>query len=195
MTDCGCDQLPCVPQRVEGERLLIRPTTRADLPHLQRWWNNPAIMDPAGNLDGMQYDERDMGTWFARHVAGKKVARHFMICLRDAAQTPIGEFYIDCDDRPGAVSFALLIGEIDLWNRGYGREAVTAYAEAVFAGGVCSALRIDVRRTNTRALRWCESVGFEVEQVWANGRAVTMILTQPAYEARYGPVKAAIEQQ
>ena len=190
MTDCASSKLPCIPQYVEGERLLIRPTTRADLPYLQRWWNDPAVMDPAGYVDGMQYDERDMEAWFARYVEGKKVARHFMICLRNAAQTPIGEFYIDCDDRPGGVSFGLQIGEVDLWNQGYGRDAVTAYAQALFAGGICNAMRIEVRRSNTRALRWCEAVGFEVEHVWANGRLVTMILTQAAYEARYGKVHA-----
>ena len=58
MTDCASSKLPCIPQYVEGERLLIRPTTRADLPYLQRWWNDPAVMDPAGYVDGMQCDER-----------------------------------------------------------------------------------------------------------------------------------------
>lgn len=189
MTDCGSDEVPCIPQRVESERLLIRPTTRADLPYLQRWWNNPAVMDPTGNLDGMQYDERDMDAWYARHIAGRHVAHHFMICLRTGAQQPIGEFYIDCDDRPGSVSFGLVIGEIDLWNKGYGREAVTSYARAVFAGDVCSALRTEIRRSNKHAIQWCSSIGFEIEHVWANGRAVTMILTRSAFEERYGQVR------
>lgn len=189
MTDCGSDEVPCIPQRVESERVLIRPTTRADLPYLQRWWNNPAVMDPTGNLDGMQYDERDMDAWYARHIAGRHVAHHFMICLRTGAQQPIGEFYIDCDDRPGSVSFGLVIGEIDLWNKGYGREAVTSYARAVFAGDVCSALRTEIRRSNKHAIQWCSSIGFEIEHVWANGRAVTMILTRSAFEERYGQVR------
>jgi len=190
MTNCGSDEVPCIPQRVESERLLIRPTTRADLPYLQRWWNNPAVMDPAGNLDGMQYDEHDMNAWYARHVAGKQVTHHFMICLRSGTQQPIGEFYVDCDDRPGAVSFGVVIGEISLWNKGYGREAVTSYARAVFAGNACNALRTEIRRSNTRAIHWCRSIGFEIEHVWANGRAVTMILTRTAFEERYGPVQA-----
>ncbi len=188
MTDCGGHALPDLPQRVEGERLLIRPTTRADLPYLQRWWNNPAVMGPVGNVDGMQYDERDMQAWYERHVQGKPVATHFMICLRSGTQPPIGEFYIACDDRPGSISVSLLIGEVELWNKGYGREAVLTYARALFATGTCNALRMDVRRSNTRALGWCESIGFEVEHEWANGRALTLILTRSAFEGRYGPV-------
>lgn len=186
-TETGVFAVPGLPQHVESERLLIRPTTRADLPYLQKWWNNPAVSDPAGDLDGMQYDERDMIEWYARHATDKGEAHHFMICLRSGAQPPVGEFYIACDDRPGAVTFALLIGQIDLWNQGYGREAALTYARALFATACCNALRIDVRRSNTRALRWCASIGFEVEQVWANGRSLTLILTQGAFEEQYGP--------
>ncbi|HMM28113.1 MAG: GNAT family N-acetyltransferase [Chloroflexota bacterium] len=186
----GAFAAPCVPQHVESERLVIRPTTRADLPSLQRWWNNPAVSDPAGELDGMQYDERDMVDWYARHVAGRGEAHHFMICLRDATQQPIGEFYIACDDCSGAASFGLVIGEINLWNQGYGREAALAYARALFATACYNTIRIEARRSNTRALRWCQSIGFEVEQVWANGRSLTLSLTQSAFEALYGPVHA-----
>lgn len=184
-SETGVFAAACVPQHVESERLVIRPTTRADLPYLQRWWNNPAVSDPAGDLDGMQYDERDMADWYARHVAGRGEAHHFMICLRHAAQQPIGEFYIASDDCPGAISFGLVIGEINLWNQGYGREAALVYARALFTTACYNTIRIEVRRTNTRALRWCQSIGFEVEQVWANGRSLTLSLSRSAFEARY----------
>lgn len=188
MTDCESSQGPSLPTVVQSERLVIRPTTRADLPYLRRWWNNPAVVDPAGDLDGMQYDERDMEEWYVRHVQQQAAVRHFMICLRGGANQPIGEFYITCDDRPGALSFALLIGEIDLWNKGYGTEAAVAFARAIFASGTCQALRIEVRRSYSRALAWCQSIGFEIEHVWANGRYLTLILTQSAFESRHGPV-------
>jgi RimJ/RimL family protein N-acetyltransferase len=182
------NHFPPVPQVVISERLIIRPTKRADAPYLQQWWNDPAVMEPVGNVDGMQYDEAEMEKWFQRHIDNRPDSRHFIIGLREQAEKPIGEFYIACDDRPGCVSFSLLIGETALWGNGYAREALEAYAEALFATGTCGAMRVDIRRDNDRALHAIDGLGFAVEQVWANGLFQTMILTQAAFE--YQRVKA-----
>jgi RimJ/RimL family protein N-acetyltransferase len=178
------NNFPALPQRVTGQRLILRPSTRADISFLQTWWNDPAIMGPGGNVDGMQYDNDDMEDWFRRYVDGRTEATHFVICLRDPEETPIGEFYIACDDRPGAIDFALLIGDTSLWGKGYAREAILLYAEALFKTDCCQAMRINARRDNQRAIRLCKGVGFEIEHVWANGEFQTMILTQAAYEWR-----------
>jgi len=175
-----------LPQYAQSERLIIRPSTREDAPYLQRWWNDPIVMDAAGQTDGMQYDDDDMEAWFRRYVDQRPYARHFVICLRDSANTPIGEFYISGDDRPGCICFAMLIGEKHLWGRGYAREAIRAYADALFSGCSCGAMRLDVRRDDERVLATCYALGFEVERVWANGRFQTMILTQAAYELAQG---------
>jgi RimJ/RimL family protein N-acetyltransferase len=176
--------LPPLPQRVISERLIIRPSVRADAPYLQKWWNDPDVMEPGGNVDGMQYDDTDIEQWFQRYVDCRSCANHFVICLRQPVEQPIGEFYIACDDRPGCVDFAILIGETDQWGNGYGGEAINAYAEALFASGYCEAMRVNSRRDNTRAISLFESVGFEVEYVWANEQFQTMILTQAAFELR-----------
>jgi RimJ/RimL family protein N-acetyltransferase len=175
---------PPVPQRVTSEHLLIRPTARGDAPYLKKWWNDPMVTTPAGNVDGMQYDDSDMEEWFQRYVDGRSCASHFVICLRDAQETPIGEFYIASDDRPGSVGFALLIGETKMWGRGYATEALEAYADALFATSLCEAMRMDTRRENVAAIRMCQKVGFEIEHIWANNQFQTMILTQPAFEYR-----------
>ncbi len=180
-----------IPQHVTSERLVIRPTTRADAPYLRQWWNNPAIMGPSGSADGMQnYDEADIDAWFRRHVDGRAEARHFIICRRDADEMPIGEFYIACDDRPGCVTFSLAIGETELWGQGYASEAVVAYATAVFAIDCCGALRLDVPVSNERALRMADSLGFQIEHVWANGQKRTMILTRDAFELHRASLQA-----
>jgi RimJ/RimL family protein N-acetyltransferase len=180
---------PPVPQRVLSEHLLIRPTTREDAPYLKKWWNDPAVTEPGGNVAGMQYDDHDMEEWFGRYVDGRSCATHFVICLRLPKETPIGEFYIASDDRPGCVGFALLIGETKLWGRGYGSEALEAYAGALFDSGLCEAMRMDTRRDNIAAIRMSENAGFVVEHVWANGQFQTMILTQPAFELKRAQVK------
>lgn len=176
------NHFPPVPQRVISKRLIIRPTTRTDAPYLQQWWNNPEVMDPVGNVDGMQYDEAEMENWFQRHIDNRPESRHFIVCLRAPGERPIGEFYIACDDRPGSVTFSLIIGETSVWGNGYAHEMLDAYAEALFATGTCGAMRVDIRRDNERALRSFDGLGFAVEQVWANGLYQTMILTQAAFE-------------
>ena len=175
---------PPVPQRVVTERLIIRPSARSDAPYLRRWWNDPAVMGPGGAMDGMQYDDADMEDWFRRYSDGQDYATHFVICRRDANEAPIGEFYIAYDDRPGCVGFALVIGEKDLWGQGFGSEALRGYARALFASNCCGAMRMDIRRDNIRAIRLCESIGFEVEHIWANGQFQTMILTRDAFDRK-----------
>lgn len=184
MTSQASNNCPPVPQRVISERLIIRPSVRADAPYLKKWWNDPEVMEPGGNVDGMQYDDADMEDWFRRYSDGQPYATHFVICLRKPVEQPIGEFYIAYDDRPGCVGFALLIGETDRWGEGYGREALAVYAEALFATDCCGAMRMDIRRDNTRAIQMCESVGFVVEHVWANGQFQTMLLTQAAFQLK-----------
>jgi RimJ/RimL family protein N-acetyltransferase len=184
MTNRSTVNCPPVPQRVISERLIIRPSARSDAPYLQKWWNDPHVMGPDGNTDGMQYDDTDMEDWFRRYSDNQPYATHFVICLRKPEEKPIGEFYIAYDDRPGCIGFALLIGETDLWDEGYDHEALAAYAEALFASDCCGAMRMDIRRDNERAIKMCESTGFEIEHIWANGQFQTMLLTQAAFELK-----------
>lgn len=188
-SNCRHDFDP-VPQQVTSERLIIRPSTRADSSYLMKWWNDPAVTDPDGNIDGMNYDDADMDDWFRRYVDGRSCSTHFVICLRKSGQHPIGEFYIASDDRPGSVGLALIIGETDLWGQGYGREALYAYAKALFDSGLVETIRIDTRRDNLRAIHMCDAVGFEVEHVWANGLFQTMTLVRDALPGRHTPVHA-----
>jgi RimJ/RimL family protein N-acetyltransferase len=168
---------PPLPQKVESERLLIRPSNRTDAPYLKKWWNDPTVTAPAGNVAGMQYEDEDVEDWFRRYVDGRTCASHFIICLRVALNQPIGEFYIASDDRPGSVGIAVLIGETSYWQKGYASEAVTAYAQALFDSGQCEAVRLDTRRDNLAAIRMCLRIGCDVEYVWANGQFQTMLLT------------------
>ncbi len=181
MTNNCKPEYPPVPQHVASVRLMIRPSTREDAPLLMKWWNDPAVTGPGGNVDGMHYEEADMEEWFQRYVDGRGCSTHFVICLRATGQ-PIGEFYIAADDRPGCVGFAMAIGETHYWGNGYASEALEAYAEALFKSGLCEAMRMDTGVDNIRAIRMCEKVGFEIEHVWANGRFQTMILTRQAFE-------------
>lgn len=175
---------PPVPQSVQSERLTIRPSARDDAPYLKKWWNDPQVTGPGGNLAGMQYDDADMEDWFQRYVDGRECSTHFIICLREADERPIGEFYIASDDRPGCVECALLIGETDLWGQGYGSAALSAYAEALFASELCEAMRMNMRVDNVCAMRMAQKVGFVVEHVWASGAFQTVFLSRAAFELR-----------
>lgn len=181
----GHDVTP-FPQRVQSERLVIRPSARCDRPYLQKWWNDPDVTDPGGNPSGMQYDDADMEDWFTRYVDSRQEATHFVICLRQPPQRPIGELYIAADDRPIGTDLALIIGEKQLWGQGYGREALRAFVGALFEAECCSTIRMDIQIEDVRALTITTYVGFEVETVWANGKFQTMLLTLEAFEKAHG---------
>lgn len=184
MTDKSQNCTVPIPQRVQSERVSIRPTTRADAPYLRQWWNDPAVMGPSGNGDGMHFDDADMEQWFQRTVDGHDEARHFMLCRRGAEEEPFGEFYVACDDRPGCITFSLVIGDTTAWEEDLPCQALLAYAAAMFEADCCGMLRLDVPVMNERTLATCERLGFVVERVWANGRCKTMILTRDAHELR-----------
>ena len=170
-----------IPLFVESNRLVIRPTNPRDLPYLQRWWNDPVVMDATGEMDGMQYDGDDMHEWYHRHIANRFPPRHFVICLRNESERPIGEFYIASQDRPGCVTFGLLIGDTTQWGHGYTLETILAYADALFECDCCTAMRLETPVNNSHLIELCMSIGFEVEHVWANGQSQTMILTEAAF--------------
>jgi RimJ/RimL family protein N-acetyltransferase len=188
MTNNCHSDFPPVPQYVESERLFIRPSERADAPYLKKWWNDPTITAQGCNSAGMQYDDEDIEAWFRRYVDKRDGCRtHFVICLRDHAQTPIGEFYIASDDRPGSVGVALILGRAELWGQGYAAEALQTYVTALFGTDFCGAVRLDTRVDNAHAIQMCQEVGFEVEHVWANGQFQTMILTEDAFRLKHTP--------
>lgn len=185
--NCRNDVDP-LPQRVVSERLLIRPTTRADAPFLKQWWNDPAVTESSGSMTGMQYDDEDIEDWFVRYVDGRDCHTHFIISLRGenpaSSDHPIGEFYIASDDRPGCIGIALVIGDTRRWGQGYATEALQDYAQALFNSNLCEAIRMDISVKNHGARRMCQKAGFEVEHVWANGQFQTMILTAEAFRQK-----------
>lgn len=98
--------------------------------------------------------------------------------------------------KPDGVSalFRIVIGEKDVWGRGYGTEATRLVADEAFASMGLSEIRLEVFRHNARAISAYTRVGFEVtgEHVeWVPRRktelrVIEMRLTRGSYLASSG---------
>lgn len=92
--------------------------------------------------------------------------------------------------------FRIVIGEKDVWGRGYGTEATRLAVEEAFDALGLTAVRLEVFRHNTRAIAAYERVGFEVtgeHTEWVSRkktelRVMEMRLTRDAYYAASGAV-------
>jgi RimJ/RimL family protein N-acetyltransferase len=111
--------------------------------------------------------------WFEQTV--EKQGRdqyHFVICLlpdgRPIGATDLRE--INLED--GHAAFGIVIGEKDLWGRGYGTEALLAICDFGFDQLRLERIELDVYADNERARRSYEKAGFQVEGTLRHGHFV-----------------------
>jgi RimJ/RimL family protein N-acetyltransferase len=79
---------------IHGERILLRPTTSADLPDLLRLWNDGRVMRWVGFPDGLGYDQAKIEGWFKRLQADP--CRHHYV-VHSPAIGFCGEAYYAAD--------------------------------------------------------------------------------------------------
>jgi len=63
---------------MNGERVIIRSTTEADLPDMMDLWNDGNVMKWVGFPDGAGYDQEKMRDWFARTQSDSN-RHHFVV--------------------------------------------------------------------------------------------------------------------
>ncbi len=64
--------------KILGEKVILRPTTQADLPMLLTLWNDGRVMRWVGFPDGLGYDLARMNAWYDR-LQTQPHRHHFMV--------------------------------------------------------------------------------------------------------------------
>jgi RimJ/RimL family protein N-acetyltransferase len=147
---------------IRSERVYLRPAERADLPDFVRWFADAettrhlALRAPFS----LAMEEKWFEGLLQRQGTGDY---HFVACLVEDGRA-IGTVGLHGVDREnGKAEFGISIGEKDVWNRGYGTEALRAICDFGFGALRLERIELEVYVDNSRAIRSYEKAGFRHE--------------------------------
>lgn len=143
----------------------MRPATLADITVLERWDKMPHVIN--ATYDNPADAEKDEWNW-AEELAPRSDGTEFFIA--EQSDRPIGMMQnIDpAAERthywgaigPGFRALDIWIGEVDCLGQGYGEQMMRFMINRCFQDQGADAILIDPLRSNTRAHRFYERLGF-----------------------------------
>lgn len=152
---------PRLPDRLEGERTVLRRHEPANLEAFKRWYADPEVVRLARYQDGPMRPE-EIERFFVARVLGPE-SLTFAIHVR-ATDRLIGTCaFSQLDGDNGSALFHITIGEKDCWGQGYGGEATELMLEHAFERLGLHRVGLSVFEFNERAIRSYRRVGFVVE--------------------------------
>jgi len=123
-----------------------------------RWVSNPRVHKYLGLLHPVRTVQQER-SWIASILTDKQHQRSFVI--EDESRRPIGTCGLrGIDDEHGTAFFGIMIGEPELWGRGYGTAAARSLLRFGFRELSLKEIRLSCHRDNRPALRCYEKVGF-----------------------------------
>ncbi len=161
-----------------GNKVRIRNITRADIPLLVKWKNDPEIADLVRGAP--------INTTFEiesrRYEKGLSEYDTLRLIIELLTGSPIGFISlgsIDKENRKAEVG--MLIGEKRMWNQGFGTDALVTLLRHLFLELGFHRVGLEVFEYNTRAKKVYEKIGFRVEGLerqglYRNGRYFDIIL-------------------
>jgi RimJ/RimL family protein N-acetyltransferase len=153
----------------------LRELIREDLPILNEWRNDREVVDGLGASFAFIGPEVD-AAWFNSYLASRD--RNIRLAILGDSDELIGCVYLlDICWVSRSAEFAIMIGRKDYWSRGVGSLATRAMLSHAFRDRQLNRVWLNVLRSNERARRLYERVGFMKEgtlrsAAYKNGRYV-----------------------
>jgi diamine N-acetyltransferase len=177
---------------IYGERIRLRAVEREDLPRFAAWLNDPEVLE--GLLLYLPLSRQDEENWYESMLKRPPDEHPMVIEVQQAdGWLPIGDCgFINIDWRCRSGEVGIFIGEKQLWNQGYGTDAMRLLLQHGFDTLNLNRIALDVYVTNLRALRAYEKVGFVHEgckrqAVFKNGKYVDILQMSVLREEWKGP--------
>jgi len=145
-----------------GERVVLRPFSKRDLPHIRRWSNDAELRKLIGEIAPISQAESEK---YYRELRSDENRAWFTIVLKKGKRV-IGEAGLLRMFRPWrSTDMTIIIGERDAWGKGYGKEAGRLLLSYAFQHLGFHRISIGVVGFNKNALRFWKSLGFKKEGV------------------------------
>lgn len=147
---------------IQGQQVWLRSAERTDIPTFVRWINDGETTQFLAMRTPMSVPLEER--WFDDMLTRQgKDSYTFVICrLEDDA--PIGTTALfDIDLVNGDAGFGILIGEKELWGRGYGTDALNAIVDFGFGELRLHRIWLHCYTFNPRGRRSYEKAGFSLE--------------------------------
>lgn len=143
---------------IEGQHVRLRSIESGDFTKLVEWTRD-ADVNQFVHADYPD-DLEDCQRWF-RSLKGNRHKQHFAILRENRL---IGDVELDhITWRSGDAELRIRIGEKDVWNQGYGTDAVLALLNHAFLAMNLQRVYLRVYTLNIRAIRCYEKCGFRKE--------------------------------
>jgi RimJ/RimL family protein N-acetyltransferase len=149
-----------------GDRIYLRPFSKGDLRHVQKWSEDPEMRKLTGEVAPMTRAEAEK--WYRRARADKDRI-WFAIVLKEGDRV-IGETGLlrmfkawRCTD------MTVIIGEKEMWGRGYGTEAGRLLLDHAFGELAFHRVSMGAVGFNERATRFWKGLGFREEGIQRDG--------------------------
>ena len=141
-----------------GQSLYLRPIEEGDLPHFQRWINDPAnsyflhVTQPMGLVAEQ--------TWYQQVTSGNPDKITVAICLHDG--TLIGNTGMTIDPTSRSAVTGTLIGPAAYQGQGYGTDAKMLMLEYAFNWRDVRKVTSKVLANNQRSQRYATRCGYRL---------------------------------
>ncbi len=147
------------PVFLEGERLFLAPLSRQDAPLYAGWLNDEEVANFLNLHRPITLDE-EVEILDSMLRSPLSVAVHAAIWVRKPLHLigNVGLMKIKSIDRHAMIG--LFIGDVQEWDKGYGREAMRIMADYAFNTLNLRKIHLNVFGHNARAIRCYETVGF-----------------------------------
>ena len=116
-----------------GKLTSIRTLSKADLKAIYRWWNDSTLMAEVLAEDfSIEMKTLEEKYWpFWKNPSPRGPFMH--VIYRN--ETPIGEINHSIEgEKDDTASVHMKIGEVPLWSRGYGKDALASYLTSLLSG-------------------------------------------------------------
>ena len=148
------------PERLEGERVVLRSFARDDLPHVIRWMDDPELRKEIGAVEPLT--EARAEEWFAK-VEIDPTRLWYAIVLEGDGRV-VGEAGLLRIFEPWRTTdMTVIIGEPDARGRGYGTEAGELLLELAFERLGMHRVAVGVVGFHESAIRFWQKLGFREE--------------------------------
>ena len=162
-----------LPERIEGERVVLLRHTPSNLPAFYRWYGDAEIARLNRHQSGpMRRDEIER--FFNARILGMD-SLALAIHVRESGRLIGSCAFSQIDGDNGSALYHITIGERDAWNRGYGTEATDLMLGLAFDRLGLHRVTLTVFSFNERAIASYRKSGFALEgtarqAIWRDGR-------------------------